>query len=230
MLLSGTSTSLAACPSGYTELSIGGYCVSNTPPPCAANEQQLNWPGSDVCVLNQSATPPANQPLSGSCAGADINGDGQINSLDSQQVAFRGGARLGDSNYNARYDLNNDGVINQDDLRIVSNCIGTSGPGGPANIPPAQLPNSPVAGFTPEGFIGQLISKILPIVLGLGGFATVIIIVISGIQFVTSSGNPEAAAAARSRLIFALIGFALIILAFAITQIINTIFLGSNAV
>ena len=76
--------------------------------------------------------------------------------------------------------------------------------------------------------VAKLISDILPIVLGLGGFLTVIIIVISGIQFITSSGNPEAAAAARSRLIFALVGFAIIILAFAITQIIDKIFLGGS--
>lgn len=161
------------------------------------------------------------------CSDYDFNNDGQINALDSQQVAFRDGARPGDLNYDARYDLNTDGVINQDDVRIVSNCIVT---GGPVNIEQPRLPDSPVAGFTPENLVGQLVSKILPIILGLGGFATIIIIVISGIQFVTSSGNPEAAAAARGRLVMALIGFAIIILAFAITQIIDTIFLGTSGV
>ena len=109
----------------------------------------------------------------------------------------------------------------------VLSVMSTQAPGGGSQ---ARLPDSPVAGFTPEGLVGQLVSKILPIILGLGGFATVIIIVISGIQFVTSSGNPEAAAAARGRLIMALVGFALIILAFAITQIIDTIFLGGSGV
>ena len=75
-----------------------------------------------------------------------------------------------------------------------------------------------------------LISAFLPAILGLAGFLAVIIIVISGIQFITSSGNPEAAAGAKNRLIFALVGFALIVLAFAILQIVNRLFLNSGVV
>lgn len=104
---------------------------------------------------------------------------------------------------------------------------------GTADISPFPLPNSPELtdkGFTADNIIGKLIGDILPIVLGIAGFLTVIFTIISGIQFVTSSGNPEAAAAARSRLIFALVGFALIILAFAITQIVDRIFLGGTGV
>lgn len=76
----------------------------------------------------------------------------------------------------------------------------------------------------------RLINVFLPGILGIAGFITVIIIVISGIQFVTSSGNPEAAAAARSRLIYAIIGFVIIILAFTITQIVDVLFLGRSGV
>lgn len=71
-------------------------------------------------------------------------------------------------------------------------------------------------------------SEILPIVLGIAGFITVIIIVISGIQFITSSGNPEAATAAKNRLVYAIVGFVVIILAFAALQIINALFLGTT--
>lgn len=99
------------------------------------------------------------------------------------------------------------------------------------DIPPPILPDSPVdPDFTAENLISLFITRLLPIVLGLAGFLTVIIIVISGIQFITSSGNPEAAAAARGRLIFALVGFTIIILAFAITQIVDRIFLGGTGV
>ena len=102
---------------------------------------------------------------------------------------------------------------------------------GTADISPFPLPASSVsANFDETNLIGQLVGAILPIVLGIAGFLTVIFVIISGIQFVTSSGNPEAAAAARSRLIFALVGFVIIILAFAITQIVDRIFLGTSGV
>jgi len=93
-----------------------------------------------------------------------------------------------------------------------------------------DLPASPTGNFTADGLVGQLISAILPIVLGIAGFVTVIIIIISGLQFITSSGNPEAAGTARNRLIFAIIGFVVIILSFAVLQIVNQIFLGTGIV
>ena len=75
---------------------------------------------------------------------------------------------------------------------------------------------------------GSVISAFLGPILVIAGFVTVIIIIISGIQFVTSGGNPEAAAAARGRLTFAIIGFVIIVLAFAILQIVDKLFLGTG--
>jgi len=86
------------------------------------------------------------------------------------------------------------------------------------------------ASLNSANFIAALIETILPIIITFIGFITVIVIVISGIQFVTSQGNPEAAGAARGRLTFAVIGFALAILAFAITKIIDLIFLSESGV
>lgn len=105
----------------------------------------------------------------------------------------------------------------------VSTCEGFIGCLSSVSVPGLKFTNQAT-------FIGDLVTNILPIIFGLAGFVSVIIIVISGIQFITSSGNPEAAAAARNRLIYALIGFVIIILAFAITQIIDKIFLGGSGV
>jgi len=99
---------------------------------------------------------------------------------------------------------------------------------GPDDAP--ELAGLTGKGFSEENLVGKLVSDIIPIILGLAGFLTVIFIVISGIQFITSSGNPEAAAAARARLTFALVGFIIIILAFAITQLVDTIFLGGSGI
>ncbi len=93
------------------------------------------------------------------------------------------------------------------------------------------FPSLPGAKYTSEaGLVGRLISDIIPIVLGVGGFVAVIMIVISGIQFITSSGNPEAAGAAKNRLVYALIGFVVIIMSFAILQVVNALFLNSGVV
>lgn len=94
-------------------------------------------------------------------------------------------------------------------------------------LPPSD-PES--KGFTATNFIGKLISDFLPAIFAIAGFIAVIMIIISGIQFMTSSGNPEAAAAARGRLIFALIGFALIVLSYVVLQFVNQQFLGTNIV
>lgn len=94
-----------------------------------------------------------------------------------------------------------------------------------------QLPKSQVEDkFQAQGLIAQLVTTILPVILTIAGFVTVIVIIISGIQFVTSGGNPEAAAAARGRLTFAIIGFVIIILAFAILQIVDRLFLGGSGI
>lgn len=85
--------------------------------------------------------------------------------------------------------------------------------------------------FTKNGasnFVGTLVGLIIPIALGIGGMLTVVFIIISGIQFVTSGGDPKGAAAAKDRLVYAVIGFIILILAYAVLQIIDKLFLGTG--
>lgn len=81
-----------------------------------------------------------------------------------------------------------------------------------------------------DTFIGKLITDILPLAIAFGGFIAIIMIVISGIQLVTSSGDPNAAGQARGRLTFALIGFALLALAYMITRLIDNVFLRNSGI
>ncbi len=97
--------------------------------------------------------------------------------------------------------------------------------GGCTDIPGSQPP-----GFSENTFVTDLISKFLPIAIGLGGFLSVILVIVSGLQFITSSGNPEGAASARGRLIFALVGFVLLTLAFAITKVVDTLLLRGSGI
>ncbi len=130
---------------------------------------------------------------------------------------------------------------------------GPTGPVGPAQPPannpggttgqPANTNSSSCTGFidclnpiksptlskfSDTGLVGTLVSTIIPVALGIGGMLTVIFIIISGIQFVTSGGDPKGAAAAKDRLVYAIIGFIILILAYAILQIIDKLFLGTG--
>ncbi len=84
--------------------------------------------------------------------------------------------------------------------------------------------------FTDTGLISQIIGTFLPAVIAVGGMLTIIFIIISGIQFITSGGDPKGAAAAKDKLVYAVIGFVLLILAFAILQIVDRILLRSGIV
>ena len=85
-----------------------------------------------------------------------------------------------------------------------------------------------IPGFGDNTFAVDLIHNVLPIAIGIGAFVSVIMIILSGAQFVMSSGDPESAAKARGRLTYAIIGFALLALAFGITKVIDVYFLKSQ--
>lgn len=55
------------------------------------------------------------------------------------------------------------------------------------------------------------------------GIITVILIIYSGIRFITSGGDPKQVEGARKTLTYAIIGFIVILLSFAILNLISTI-------
>lgn len=54
----------------------------------------------------------------------DVNGDGLVDILDAVMVARAYGSIQGNTNYDARADLNLDGTINTQDISIVTNHLG----------------------------------------------------------------------------------------------------------
>jgi hypothetical protein len=60
---------------------------------------------------------------------------------------------------------------------------------------------------------GGLLVKIAYIIAAIAGIAAVIVIIVSGMRFITSGGDPAKAQAARGALIGALIGIVVIVLA-----------------
>lgn len=169
-------------------------------------------------------------PLTGKCAKADVNGDGTVTVEDANEVLLH----FGDPPLGSKYDVNGDGGIDLSDATEVLACVGATGGGGGvvectdfldcvgSVVSPSSQP--------PETLVGDLVTKILPLAIALGGMVSVIMIVVSGIQFITSSGNPDGAAAARGRLTFSIIGFVLLVLAFVVTRVIDSVFLRGSGI
>ncbi|OGD92259.1 hypothetical protein A3D07_00435 [Candidatus Curtissbacteria bacterium RIFCSPHIGHO2_02_FULL_42_15] len=86
---------------------------------------------------------------------------------------------------------------------------------------PARITSGGIRIFrTSEGF-GYLASDILLILTGIAGALSLMFIVIAGIKFVTSGGDPKKLASATSTLTYAIIGLAVTILAFVILRIVQ---------
>ena len=65
-------------------------------------------------------------------------------------------------------------------------------------------------------------AKFIDILLYFAGAVAVVFLVIGGYQYVTSRGNEEAMEKAKKTITAAIIGIVIIIMAFAIVQIVNT--------
>ncbi len=86
-----------------------------------------------------------------------------------------------------------------------------------------QQKNNPVCASkgTTENPATHIINTAANIVALMTGIGAVIIIIISGFNFVTAGGNAEAAANARRRLTYAVVGLAVVALAWALTRFIT---------
>ena len=78
--------------------------------------------------------------------------------------------------------------------------------------------------FSSSDTIGDLIYKIIELLLFVAGILAVLFIIIGGYQYITSAGNEEQAEKGRKTLVNAIIGVALIILSYVIINVlVNTI-------
>lgn len=85
----------------------------------------------------------------------------------------------------------------------------------------AQALNLPGSG----GGSGPELVTIINIVLGIIGAVAVLVIVIAGVQFIISSGEPAKVAAARNTILYAIVGLVIVIFAASIVNfVLNGIF------
>ena len=94
-----------------------------------------------------------------------------------------------------------------------------------------DLPDSPTIKFgTGADLPTQIINAFLMPILTVLSFLAALYIVLAGFKFVRSGGDPKAVEDAKNRLVFAIVGFVVLILAVAITQIIDKVILGGTGV
>ncbi len=94
----------------------------------------------------------------------------------------------------------------------------------------AQITGNIEGNFPPAGVVGSfgvLATKVVTILTGISGSIAIVLIIIAGIRFVTSGGDPKKLAAAQATITYAIIGIAVTVLAFVILKALQ-IFIGSN--
>ena len=82
-------------------------------------------------------------------------------------------------------------------------------------------PARDIGGYRTSGGFGVLASDVLLILTSTAGALSLMFVVIAGIKFVTSGGDPKKLASASSTLTYAIIGLAVTILAFVILRIVQ---------
>lgn len=78
-------------------------------------------------------------------------------------------------------------------------------------------------GETGASIVAILIGKFLNLAFMIGGLVLLVMIIISGIQWMTAGGDKQAVSAARGRLTSAIIGFVILASAYAIISLIGDI-------
>lgn len=76
------------------------------------------------------------------------------------------------------------------------------------------------SGGTSGDDIGLSIQNVVNILLFIAGVISVVVIVVAGLRFVLSSGDPGAASKARNTIIYAVVGLTVSIMAYAIVNFI----------
>lgn len=77
---------------------------------------------------------------------------------------------------------------------------------------------------TPFPNLGDLLSSAIQISLLIAGIIVLFMIILGGIQYVSSGGDKEAATSAKSRITAALVGLLIVVSAYAIAVIIEKVF------
>lgn len=91
-------------------------------------------------------------------------------------------------------------------------------------LPKNPYANAPGDSLVKATSVGDLIKKILNILLTLGGVVAVLFIVLGGYEYITSRGSEERAKSGRKTMTYAIIGLVAILLAFMMVTVLTNLF------
>ena len=96
---------------------------------------------------------------------------------------------------------------------VFADCGGvpTKGPNGPDEIKKIN---------DGEGKLKETVSHVLTAIFGIMGIISAVVIIIAGIMYMTSAGDPGKVATAKKAILYAIIGLIVALSAFAITNFI----------
>lgn len=75
--------------------------------------------------------------------------------------------------------------------------------------------------------VGDIINMVLPYVFVIAGLILLVMLILGGIQLMTSAGNPDKIKAGSGRITHALIGFLIVFIAYFVAQLVQ-VMLGVN--
>ncbi len=195
----------APCPNGYSKIK-----VVNT----------VSVPFIGVCV-DKTTTPPnvtePNRPSNTDPSGQISCDEGVLFAKNTIQTA---GPPNNNSNGNNNGNSNSGGNNNSNSGTPPSQGVCES---GFHEVGPLCLPNSPfsgsggVAGATT---LGDLVVKVISILLFIAGIVAVIMSIIGGYYIMTAAGNPTQAANGRKTLVNAIIGLVIVVMSYVVIQVI----------
>lgn len=95
----------------------------------------------------------------------------------------------------------------------------------------AVLPTYPSNAFTPEGGkvnlnstnLGDIISQILPYIIGIAGLALFVMLIWGGITLMTAGGDPAKSKEGYGKISSGLIGFLIIFITYFVVQVVEVV-------
>lgn len=122
------------------------------------------------------------------------------------------------------------------DISAISSSGSGSNTGNNINPPNNSTPTNPNSSNTGSADVGktfynpinidsipEFIVRVINILLLLTGMLAVLFIIIGGLRYITSSGNPQAVTGAKNTVIYAILGLAFAVLSYAIVNVLTNV-------